>query len=213
MSGMGSEDMAGVEALHGAALALKASAKHSRPELPPLLFFTDPERTPQPWRVAERLPEGCGVVLRAFGRSDAVETGEKLAAVCADRGLVLLVGADCELARELRAQGVHLPERTAAKAGELKQAEPSWLVTAAAHDADALEAAAQAGADAAVLSPVFTSGSPSAGTPLGVERFTALVAAARLPVYALGGVDMKNAPELLGSGACGLAVVSALIRT
>jgi thiamine-phosphate pyrophosphorylase len=46
-----------------------------------------------------------------------------------------------------------------------------------------------------------------------VERFTALAAAARLPVYALGGIDMKNAPELLGSGACGLAVVSALVRT
>ena len=32
-------------------------------------------------------------------------------------------------------------------------------------------------------------------------------------VYALGGVDMKNAPELLGSGAAGIAAVSALIRT
>jgi thiamine-phosphate pyrophosphorylase len=46
-----------------------------------------------------------------------------------------------------------------------------------------------------------------------VERFTQLVAAARLPVYALGGIDVKNAPELLGSGACGIAVVSALVGT
>jgi thiamine-phosphate pyrophosphorylase len=209
---MGDEHMAGVEALHGAALALKASAKRARPDLPALLFFTDPERTPEPWRTAAHLPAGCGVVFRAFGRSDAMRTGETLAAVCADRDLTLIVGADAKLARELGAQGVHLPERMAHKAGELKSQQPGWLVTAAAHDADALEIAAGAGADAAVLSPVFASGSASAGAPLGIEGFAALVAAARLPVYALGGIDMKNAPELLGSGACGLAVVSALVR-
>lgn len=203
--------MAGVEALHGAALALKASAKRGRDDLPPLLFFTDPERTPEPWRTAERLPSGCAVVFRAFGRADSQETGERLAAVCADRGLILLVGADAELARELGAQGVHLPERLAQEAGRLKAEEPDWLITAAAHGAGALVAAAEA--DAAILSPVFASSSPSAGAPLGVERFSQMVAAAPVPVYALGGVDMKNAPELLGSGACGIAVVSALVRT
>ena len=136
---------------------------------------------------------------------------ERLAAVCADRGLILLVGADAELARELGAQGVHLPERLAQEAGRLKAEEPGWLITAAAHGAGALVAAAEA--DAAILSPVFASSSPSAGAPLGVERFSQMVAAAPVPVYALGGVDMKNAPELLGSGACGIAVVSALVRT
>lgn len=205
--------MAGVEALHGAALALKARARFVRPGLPPLLFFTDPERTPAPWRTAERLPEGCGVVFRAFGAADAPETGERLSAVCADRGLILLVGADAALARRLGAAGVHLPERLISAGPRLREEEPGWILTVAAHGPGALAAAAAAGADAAVLSPVFASRSPSAGEPLGGGRFEALVAAARLPVYALGGIDVNNAPELLGSGACGIAVVSALVRT
>lgn len=204
-----------MQALHAVALRLKASAKAypGGRDVPALLFFTDPERTPRPWRAAEALPAGCGVVYRAFAASDAVQVGLKVAEACRARGLVLLAGADPDLARAIGAHGLHLPERLLAGLPALKRQEPGWMLTAAAHGEAALRAAAEAGADAAVLSPVFPSNSPSAGPPLGVERFTALVAGAGLPVYALGGVDMKNAPELLGSGAAGIASVSAVART
>src|SRR5690606_8570789 len=80
--------------------------------LPALLFLTDPERTPEPWTAAARLPPGAGVVLRAFGRADALETGRRLAETARTRGLRLLVGADAALAEALGADGVHLPERS-----------------------------------------------------------------------------------------------------
>ncbi|MDA1322928.1 MAG: thiamine phosphate synthase, partial [Proteobacteria bacterium] len=38
-------------------VALTAAPVSPRP-LPPLLFFTDPERTPRPWETAARLPAG-----------------------------------------------------------------------------------------------------------------------------------------------------------
>lgn len=175
-----------------------------------MLFVTDPERTPDPEAVAERLPFGAGVVFRAFGAADAVARGRRLAAIAQARGLTLLVGADPELARACGAQGLHLPERAISELQGLKAAHPDWLFTAAAHSAEALTAAARAGADAALLSAVFPSASPSAGPPLGVERFTELVNAAPIPVYALGGVNTKTAPRLLATGAVGLAVVSGL---
>ncbi|HEY2177706.1 MAG TPA: thiamine phosphate synthase, partial [Caulobacteraceae bacterium] len=53
--------------------------------LPPLLFFTDPSRTPDPAGIAERLPRGAGVVYRAFGAPDALAVGRRLAAVCRRR--------------------------------------------------------------------------------------------------------------------------------
>ncbi len=54
-------------------------------------------------------------------------------------------------------------------------------------------------------------GGASAGRPaLGVKGFSDLVRAATVPVYALGGVDAGNAPALIGSGACGIAGVSAI---
>jgi len=83
------------------------------------------------------------------------------------------------------------------------------LVTAAAHDEPAIRRARLAGCDAVLVSTVFASSSPSAGKPLGTVRFAALVRRAGLPVYALGGVDARTAPRLLGSGAAGLAAIGA----
>ncbi len=179
-----------------------------RKPLPRLLFVTDPDRTPDPGAVVERLPEGWGVIYRAFGRVDAVEIGLRLRKITRTRGLPLLVGADADLARACEADGLHLPERLIGEA----RGDPGWIVTAAAHSADAVARAAEAGCDAALVSPVFPSRSPSAADPLGVKAFTALVAASALPVYALGGVNTKTAPELVGSGAAGFAMVEA-VRT
>lgn len=84
-------------------------------------------------------------------------------------------------------------------------------MTMAAHGAEGLAAAAKAKANAVILGPVFESASPSAGEPLGIAKFTELVAAATLPVYALGGVTAKNAEELIGSGCCGIAAIGAFV--
>ena len=65
-------------ALWGTALDLNRVAAAVSPaagRLPPLLFFTDPERTPRPWETAARLPAGAAVVFRAFGRADALVLG------------------------------------------------------------------------------------------------------------------------------------------
>ncbi len=122
----------------------------------------------------------------------------------------LLIGADVALARLAEADGVHLPERLASRAGAIARAHPCWTVTAAAHSLPAARRALAAGAEAVVVSAVFPSRSASAGSPLGPLRFARLVRAAGGPVYALGGVNTKNARRLLASGAVGLAAVDGL---
>ena len=177
--------------------------------LPPLILVTDPDRTPDPVALAERLPCGCGVIFRGFGRKGAGKTARRLGQVARERRLVLLIGADSV---RVRGAGVHLPERLAHRAGAIKRARPGLVVTVAAHSLPALIRARRAGADAALLSAVFKSRSPSAGRPLGPIRFAALARQAGLPVYALGGIKTKNAPRLMGSGAVGLAMVEGLAK-
>lgn len=177
--------------------------------LPPLLFFTDPERTPRPWETAERLPRGAAVVFRSFGASDALETAGRLREATAARDCALLIGLDTALAEAAGADGVHLPERALGQAKALKAARPDWLVTGAVHLAGAFSAAGAL--DAAVLSPVLPAGGTSADRPaMGLEAFARLVRSAPCPVYALGGLNAGNAHGLVGSGACGLAGVSAI---
>ncbi len=119
---------------------------------------------------------------------------------------MLLIGAGEPRARGL---GAHLPDRLAAQAQRFRRT--GVLVTAAAHSEAAVRRARLAGCDAVLVSTVFRSNSPSAGKPMGPIRFAALVRRAGLPVYALGGVNAKTAPRLLGSGAAGLAAVGAFV--
>jgi len=191
------------------ARALSAEASHGKP---PLWFVTDPARTPEPWRVVERMPAGAGVIHRTFGRVDALDTARRLRAVTRERGLALLIGLDEALAAAVGADGLHLPERGLATAREVRARRPGWLIGGAAHGEDGLRAAEAAGLDLALLSPVFESRSPSAGAPLGVERFADLARACTLPVYALGGVTAANASALIGSGAAGIAAVEGVLE-
>ena len=193
------------------AAKVSRAAGRPRPDPPPLLFFTDPRRTPRPWETAARLPPGAAVVFRAFGAADARDTAARLREVTARRGVLLLIGRDSELAETTGADGVHLPERALAEAPTLAGLRPDWRLTGAAHGVEAFTLAA--GLEALVLSPVFAVGGPSGARPaLGVAGFSALARQAPVPVYALGGLDGGTAGALVGSGACGLAGVSAVQR-
>ncbi|MBC7668778.1 MAG: thiamine phosphate synthase [Gemmatimonadaceae bacterium] len=176
---------------------------------PRLLFFTDPLRTPDPEGVAERLPPGAAVVFRAFGAPDAEARGQKLRQITYRRGLLLLIGANAELAERLGADGLHLPERMTAELPAIRARHAHWWLTVAAHGEDAARAGAAAGPDALVVSPIFSSASPSAGPPLGVEALKRIVAAVPTPVYALGGVRASTVDQLLASGIIGIAAVEA----
>lgn len=197
------------DVLSSAAAAFPPRTARGR-TLPGLLFFTDPRRVADPEAVAETLPPGAGIVFRAFGRDDAAAGGRRLRAIASRRGLLLLAGADPDLAEAIKADGLHMPERLCSEIPDLRAARPAWLITVAAHGLAAVHAAQRAEADAIVVSPIFASNSPSAGEPLGVEGLKALVAATSLPVYALGGVRARTAPLLRGSGIVGIAAVEAL---
>ncbi|WP_292084825.1 MULTISPECIES: thiamine phosphate synthase [unclassified Brevundimonas] len=192
------------------ALARAAAAvSPPRRPLPPLLFFTDPTRTPRPWETAARLPAGAGVVFRHFGAADALETGLRLRAATREAGVRLLVGLDADLAERIGADGVHLPERALSAAYALSGRRPDWLLTGAAHSLEAAKTARDL--DALVLSPVFRAGGVSAKkTALGIDGFKALAALAPCPAYALGGISAANAADLLEAGAYGIAGVDAV---
>lgn len=175
--------------------------------MPPLLFFTDPKRTPDPAAVARRLPRGTAIVYRHFGAPDAERQARALLAIARARGLKLLIGRDAALAARIGAHGAHLPEALAWRARALKRSRPGWIVTSAAHS---LSAARRASGDAVVVSVAFPSRSASAGPALGPVRLATLARTCGRPVYALGGIDNKTARRLLDTGLVGLAAVDGL---
>lgn len=179
--------------------------------LPPAIFMTDrAERTPDILGVANQLPPGWAVIYRHFGDAKRREIAAHLANIASRRRLTLLIAADPELARIVGAQGVHWPSRLLPRRG---LARSFGLQTASAHNVSELAQAARAGVDAAILSSVFPSQSPSAGAPIGLSRFNAIARDAPLPVYALGGVTADNAARIADTetrSAAGFAAVSSI---
>jgi len=201
--------------LWNAARALNAAAlarDGDRVSLPPLLFFTDPVRTPRPWETAARLPAGSAVVYRHFGAADAVETAQRLRDVTGARDVRLLIGLDADLAATVGADGVHLAERALDSAQALRRRWPEWVLTGAVHSVEAA-AGAPVQLDAVVVSPIFPAGGASAArAATGVGALRLAVRQASGPVYALGGVNAQTADRLADTGVCGIAGVDAVQR-
>jgi len=189
-----------------AGLARRLNSEAGAPEAPALFFLTDPVRTPDPVGVVRRLPRGTAVIYRHFGVQERRDVARALVRLCRLRGLHSLIAADLELAQDVGADGVHWPE------DRLPVARDGFaLVTASAHSHDAVLRAAALGVDACLLSPVFPTRSASVHPPLGLFRASQIARATRVPVIALGGVNVSTATRLSGRGFAGLAAIDALL--
>lgn len=175
----------------------------------PLLFLTDPQRTPDILGTVARLPESSGVIFRHFGAAKRVEMAFALTELCYSRGLLCLIAADPELAVQTGAHGVHWPEARLNEACRYRGA--FAYQTASAHSRQAIWRAAKAGIDAALVSAVFPSNSPSAGAPLGAARFRILAQKSPLPLYALGGVGPDTAGCVASFG--GIAAIEGVLQS
>ena len=206
--------------LANAALKLNLRARRRHPaaaRLPPLWLMTDAARLPDPIAALDRLPRGAGIILRHYeGGLEAPERralAHELAARCRARGLALLVAGSGRLAAEVGADGLHLPEWLLMRggiAGRWRRRRPDWLITASCHREAMLRAAARAGADAALVAPVFATASHPEVRPLGPLRLARMVRASPLPVFALGGIDAAAARRIGMSGAAGIAGIGAV---
>ncbi len=168
---------------------LKAAAGVER-----LILMTDAVRLPDPAAAIASLPAGSIVIFRDYDHPDRAGLGRQLKRVCRVAGCWFLLAGDIALARQLRADGVHLPEYMLAD--KPKGLQTFSLITAACHSVPALRRAERAGVSLAIVSPVFPTESHPGAKTLGVPGLTRLQVRTKLPVAALGGVSMKNARQL-----------------
>ena len=189
-----------------AAAQLRAESSPCR--LSPLVFMTDPQRMKSTLEIVRRLPDGCAVIYRHFGNP---AHAEDLRRITREQNRQFLIGNDPELAEKIDADGVHFA-RDAKLAGPIKwrTKQPDWIVTMSGLK-DGAYLAPLDSLDALFVSSIFPSRSPSAGEAIGIEALKDRTTRLPVPVYALGGVDAGTAPQLIGSGAAGLAAIEGLI--
>jgi thiamine-phosphate pyrophosphorylase len=193
------------------AARLNARAKLLR-ALPALVLMTDDDRLVDPLPAARLLPRDSLVVLRARDAERRSTLAEALTTVARAGGLRVSIAGDPELAARVRADGVHFPEARIGEAAQWRARHPRWLITCAAHSLSASARAFAAHVDAAFLAPVFVTKSHPGRVCLGPFRARAIARASPVPVYALGGIDARNAARLAGGEFVGLAAIEGLAQ-
>jgi thiamine-phosphate pyrophosphorylase len=83
-----------------------------------------------------------------------------------------------------------------------------FLIGVSCHSLGSVLAAARGGADYLYFSPIFSTPSKAIyGPPQGLERLAQICRAVQVPVIAIGGVNLENAPDCFAAGAAGIAAI------
>ncbi|MEQ9546058.1 MAG: Nudix family hydrolase [Marinobacter sp.] len=120
---------------------------------------------------------------------------------------IILHGAADRLDRVPEAAGVHLPCREADRYGQRPVPAGKWLGVSC-HSAAEVAHAEVIGADYVTLGPISPTSSHPGAPVMGWESFRRQVAAAGVPVYALGGLTSEDGEIARGLGAQGAAGIS-----
>lgn len=137
--------------------------------------------------------------------------GRALLALCRKYRLPLIINDHLDLALALDADGLHLGSEDGALAEARRRLGDEKILGASCYDRleSALEAQ-RAGATYVAFGSFF----PSSVKPRAVRAPLSLLTSAReqlsIPVVAIGGITLENAPRLIEAGAHGVAVISAL---
>ena len=162
-------------------------------------------------RQLERLEEALDTGLRLIQVRDKgwpfaqrLWFAEAVRRIAGQRGALVLINDDEDIARRIGADGLHLP--AAGLAACQRRPDFAW-VGASCHGADELRRAAELGLDYALLGPVLPTPTHPAATGLGWAEFARLIAGTPLPVFALGGMRSGMLAVAQEHGAHGIALM------
>jgi len=185
--------------------------------LPSLWLMSDETRLPDPALALASLPRGAALILRHYGAADREALARRLASLCRQRGIALVVAGDWRLAAKVGAAGVHLPEHLARAGlppgGRLWLRDTRRLLTMAAHGGAGLRRAQRLKASAVLLAPTFATASHPGREALGATRSAGMIRKVRVPVLALGGITPATINALRNSGCAGVAGIGFALTT
>lgn len=183
-------------------------------EIAGLYAITDPDLLP-----GERLLDaaraaidgGAAVLQYRNKQADPARRlleAEQLNLVCRDAGVLFLVNDDIELAQACGAHGVHLGQRDGAIDDARALLGADAVIGQTCHASLELALAAQAaGANYVAFGRFFPSRTKPQATPAAAGWLPQARAAIDIPIVAIGGITVANAPQLITAGADAVAVI------
>ena len=165
--------------------------------------------------VEEALKGGVKMVQlreKDLSSRDLYATAYEMRKLTARYGALLCINDRIDIALAVNADGVHLGNSSIPVPRARKILGANRLIGVSCHTMENAIDAQEKGADFITFGPVFYTPSKAAyGNPLGVDKLGDITRTLRIPVFALGGVTREKVPQVIGAGAHGIALISAVM--
>ncbi|MGB5184510.1 MAG: thiamine phosphate synthase [Xanthobacteraceae bacterium] len=185
---------------------------------PPLLLVTD--RRQARWPLVEigarAITVGCrwiSVREKDLSEGEQITLVRTLLLIASRHGARVSLHGEAALAKVANADGVHLSARSnPIVARELLGADK--LIGVSIHTVTEAEAIDPGVVDYAIAGPAFeTASKPGYGPQIGRKGLAEIAAAARVPIIAIGGINVTRVAEVLAVGPAGIAVMGDVMRS
>jgi len=129
-----------------------------------------------------------------------------------DTAARVLVNDRLDIAVAANAGGIHLGEKSLPLQSVVEWRSSTrrshFLIGVSCHSLESAREAERGGADYIFFGPVYaTPSKASFGPPQGIERLREICTALKIPVLAIGGVNLVNGSECISAGAAGVAAI------
>jgi thiamine-phosphate pyrophosphorylase len=182
-----------------------------------LYLITDRKQVKMPLAAAVRLALEGGVRAVQLREKDLpiremLLLAQELRAVTTEFGARLFINDRVDVARSVNADGVHLGHQSMPVNAVRKIVGKDMLIGVSTHSIEEAKAAESGGADFITVGPIFDTPSKSGfGHPVGLSIIKELKCDLGIPFYALGGIKSGNIAQVIGAGASGAALISAIM--
>ena len=154
---------------------------------------------------------------KTLGSGEFLDLAREMADAARSAGATLVINDRADIARLAGAHGVHVGQEDLAPADVRAVVGAQMIVGLSTHTAAQIDAAVSQPIDYVAVGPVFgtttkATGYEAIGLDL-VREAAARAAAANTPLVAIGGITLRNAPDVIAAGAASVAVIGDLLST
>lgn len=134
----------------------------------------------------------------------------ELKSLCEKYRVPFVVNDNVQIALDIDADGVHVGQSDIKGRDIRSLIGPDKILGISAGTVEEAIAAEKAGADYIGVGAVFSTSTKKDARNLSIEKLREICGAVAIPAVAIGGIGRRNVRELDGSGASGIAVISAI---
>lgn len=178
--------------------------------------MVDPAGGHEPVALARILLEaGARVMqlrLKDFSARDFLAAARAIAALCHERGAILIVNDRADIASLAGADGVHVGQEDLPLEAARRVVGPDKIVGVSTHSVEQARAAESGGANYIGFGAIYSGGLKDVKHARGLEELQAVRSAVRLPIVAIGGITEATVPDVIAAGADAAAIITDVVR-